>query len=300
VNREWDEDFGGVALFACSGLGVYRLVRSYSPFDQAFYCSERPALRAAICHAHKGQPAILCMAKGDWGRLLEYELGGFRREFSFRDEEFPGRHDQGGWSQARYSRHVEEHLNRNFKKLLEHLVKWKDERDVRSIILSGTESDLALFEPMLPTRARQAICGRLHLDPNATLDLILAEVEGAIDDAREREDHQAADVLLDKGLGSGRAVAGPEPVARAVGAGKVHVLYLDGRFQERGWKCFDCGTMGVKIPLGCPACNAPVETVELGEVLVRGTVAADGRVVSIAEHAGLRAEGGVAALLRYA
>lgn len=299
VNREWDEAYAGIALYACSGLGIYKVLKSFVPFEDTFQCSNRPALRPAVSQLRAGEPAILCMAKGDSGRLLEFELGGLRRQFTFEDEEFPGRHEQGGWSQGRYQRHVEEHLSRNFKRLAENLLKWMDERDVRWLVLSGTDTDLATFEAVLPKRVRQKICARLRIDPASSLDVIAADMECALREAQDREDRQEVDTLLDKSIGSGRAVVGPEPVAQAVGTGKVRVLYLENRLQESGWKCFQCGALGLRVPLGCPLCHLPVDSVELGEELVRDTLASDGRVVALSDHEALRAEGGTAALLRY-
>ncbi|MBI5016632.1 MAG: hypothetical protein HZB55_14225 [Deltaproteobacteria bacterium] len=299
VNREWDESSNGVAAFACAGQGVFTLVRSRVAFEEGFHCLDRPVLRPALRQARVGEPAVLCLVAGDSGRLLEFELGGVRREFSFRDEEFPGRHEQGGWSQARYQRHVEEHLSRNLKRLAEHLVKWVDERAIRRVLLSGPESDLSLFEPQLPKRVRQVVVGRLRIDPAAAPPAVEAEVQRALERARAQEDGQAVDEVLERAPGGGRGLTGAEAVAGAVGLGKVHVLYLDQGFREVGWACSGCGRLGVKMPLGCPACSAPVATVELGEEFVRGALAADGSVVVVEDHSGLRAEGGVAALLRY-
>jgi peptide chain release factor subunit 1 len=300
VNREWDESYDGVAVFACSALGEYRVIRSHAPFEQHFTCADRPMLRPAAEQAHAGQAAVLALVSGDGGRLLEFSLGGVTREFSFVDEEFPGRHDQGGWSQARYQRHVEEHLARNLKRLAEHLTKWVDERRIDRVVLSGPDPLLGTFETLLPKRVADAVCDRLHLDPSLASDAVLAETLSALDAARRRDDGQAVDGLLDSGRKAGRVAVGPEPVAQAVSGGKVHVLYLESAFRESGWKCFHCGALGIKVPLGCPRCAKAVEGVELGEEFVRGTLATDGRVVAVDGHDGLRAEGGAGAVLRYA
>jgi peptide chain release factor subunit 1 len=298
VSREHDEDYAGIAIFSCSGMGVYRVIKSYTPFEQSFECCSRPALRPALQAAKAGAPALLCIIQGDSGRLVEFELGGIRREFAFEDEEFPGRHEQGGWSQARFQRHVREHLSRNLTKLSEQAIRWLDESRITRFLLSGPEADVALFETFLPKRIVATIRGRLALDPNATRDVIEAEVRAALESARAEDDAKAVDEVLD-GLGFGRAAAGADAVAEAVTAGKIRTLYLEDRFRQPGWKCFGCGALGVKVPLGCPVCHVAVEAVELGEELVRGTLARDGDVVPIREHEGLRAEGGVAALLRY-
>lgn len=298
VAREHDEDVAGIAIFSCAGLGVHKIVKSYAPFEEGFDCCSRPALRPALSAVRAGEPALLCMIQGDSGRLIEFEMGVMRREFAFEDEEFPGRHEQGGWSQARFQRHIREHLLRNLGKLAEQAVRWADERRTSKIVLSGPEPDIALFESHLPKRLRPAVCARLNIDPTATNDVLEAEVRRVLDAVREEDDRAALDELLDL-LGSPRAIAGPDPVAAAVAAGKVRTLYIGTAFREPGWKCFSCGALGLKVPLGCPLCQAPVEAVELGEELVRGTLAADGDVVPIREHEGLRSEGGVAAALRY-
>lgn len=299
VSREWDEAYDGIAVFACSSLGAYRVVRSHISFPQQFACADRPILRPAAEQAHAGEPAVLAMAAAEGGRLIEFELGGVRREFSFEDEEFPGRHEQGGWSQARYQRHVEEHLHRNLKRLAEQLVKWVDDRAVVRVVLSGPDQVVSSFEEHLPKRVQALACERIHADPKATTGAVQEGALEALRQAREREDHRAVDALLDKSLGMGRAVSGPDAVADAVAAGKVHILYLDREFREKGWKCFECGVLGVRVPLGCPVCGAPVEGVEIGEELIRGVLATDGVVVSLEGHPGLQAERGVGALLRY-
>ncbi len=299
VNREWDESYNGIAVYACSALDVYTMVRSRMPFEDSFTCDDRPILRPAAEQAHQGEPALLALVSADSGRLVELELGGSRQEFSFQDEEFPGRHDQGGWSQARYQRHVEEHIHRNLKRLAGQLVRRADERRVQRIVLSGPAELLPLFEEHLPKRMRGALCARIHAEPKGTQDAIQEAALAALGEARQREDREAVDSLFERVVAGGRAATGAEEVSRAVTAGKVRTLFLDRSYKTTGWKCFSCGALGVKVPLGCPVCKAGVKGVELAEEIVRGTLSADGHIVPVGDHEGLR-EWGVGALLRYA
>lgn len=300
VNREWDEACGGVAVFSCSALGVHEVVRSRMPFPDLLECSDRPILRPVVDQARSGEPAVLALVSGDAGRLVEFELGGVTREFSFRDDEFPGRHDQGGWSQSRYQRHVEEHLTRNLRRLAEHLTGWIDERRVGRVVLSGPSQLLAAFEACLPKRSQESVCARLNIDPNAPAEAIHGEALEALRRAREDEDRADLDELLGKVLGTGKAVVGPEAVAQALRAGKVRTLYVDRSFRDSGWRCPACGAVGSRTPGACPECAGAVEASDLGEEFIRAALATDGRVVTIAEHDGVRAVGGVAARLRYA
>lgn len=299
VNREWDEAFGGIAVFACAGAGVYDVVRSHLPFEDFFACGDRPFLRPAVAIAQAGAPEILAVVTGEGGELVEFHLGGVRRQFAFRDEDLPGRHEQGGWSQGRYQRHVEEHVQRNLRKLSLHLIKWVDERRVPRVALCGTDVLLGAFEELLPKRAAAAVCARLPFDPGAYPDEVRAAALAALGQARERREGEALDELLEERPGTGRAVVGPGPVSEAVSAGRVRTLYLDREFGEMGWACSSCGALGLKVPLGCPACGAPVEAAKLGEELLRGVLARDGGVVALRGHGGLREVGGVAAQVRY-
>ena len=299
VNRDWDEAYAGVAVFACAELGVYRVLRSHLPFRDHLACSDRPLLRPAAEHLHAGAGGLMAIVAADAGRLLEFELGGLRKQVEFRDEDFPGRHEQGGWSQARYQRHVDEHTQRNLKRLARHLVRWADERGDKPVLLSGPSAVLAMFEPHLPKRIAERVSARLHTEPGATTDAILAQAMDAAAAVQATHDLAAVDGLLDRSAGLGKAAVGPPAVAEAVVAGKVRRLYLERSFRETGWKCFSCGTMGVKVPLGCPTCGGGVDGVDLGEELARGTLATDGGVVPVEGAGGLLREGGVGAQLRY-
>lgn len=299
VNREWDEASDGVAMFSCTSLGVHEVVQSRIPFEDSLSCLASPVLRPFAEQAHCGERAVLALVSGDAGRLLEFELGGLRREFVFQDDEFPGRHDQGGWSQARYQRHVEEHLTRNLRRLCDRLTRWVDEHRIARVALSGPTQLLGAFESCLPRRVSECVRVRLNIDPNAAEETIQGEALAALGRARAEEDRFDVEELLSKVMGTGKAVVGSEAVAQAVRAGKVHTLYLEKNFRETGWTCRACGTLGGRIPGECPACSRPVERVELGEEFVRSTLASDGRVVPVTGHDGVSAVGGVAARLRY-
>ncbi len=300
VNREWDEVYGGIAVFACTGAGVYEVVRSHLPFEDALACGSHPLLRPAAANAQAGAPELLAMVTGEGGGLVEFELGGVRRQVEFRDPEPPGHDDLGAGSQDRYQRYLEEHVQRNLRKLSAHLVKWVDERRVRRVVLGGSEPLLAAFAELLPKRVAAAVCGHLPLTPGAHPDEVRAAALTTLRDGRERDEAAELDALLEERPGTGRVVVGPGAVAEAVAAGRVRTIYLDRDFQETGWGCSACGALGLKVPLGCPGCDAAVETVALGEELLRGVLARDGGFVLLGGHAGLGEVGGVAAQVRYA
>jgi len=300
INREWGEDNRGVAIFSCSEMGVNQTVSSRMPFRDSLHCADRPVLRQAAEQAHLGEPAILAQATSKSGRLIKFDLAGEKTILSFVDNEFPGRHDQGGWSQARFQRHIDEHIHRNLKRLAEELTGWIDSSGAKRVVLSGSEVILARFEEHLPKRIGDAVCARIHIEPTATDDVVRAMTLEALKKALEEKDRLSLDTVLDKGLAMGHAVAGASMTADcASNLGKIHCLYIDRDFNLDGWTCVECGAVGPGSDSACPTCSAPVVRAELGEELVRATLAGEGSIVTVTGHDGLRREGGVAATVRY-
>ncbi|RMG90451.1 MAG: hypothetical protein D6708_08425 [Candidatus Dadabacteria bacterium] len=239
---------------------------------------------------------MLAQVGAEGGRLVEFHLGGVSRTWEFWDEEFPGRHEQGGWSQARFQRHVEEHLQRNLRTVADQLAGWVDERDVPRIVVAGPEEVAAAFEREVPRRLQGRLVARLRVDPHEPLPEVQAKALDALARARD----EAATARLRKVLDreGGRAV-GVEAVSEAVRDGRVHELFLLDSFERPGWVCPSCGEMGERVPLGCPRCGAAVDAVELGEEWVRGVLASDGGVAVFRDHPILEEAGGSVAVLRY-
>ncbi|WP_025321727.1 baeRF10 domain-containing protein [Deferrisoma camini] len=296
VAREWDEEYNGVAVFACSGLGVYRIVRSYIPFRDEVQCADRPFLKQAVENLWEGQRGILAHVGSEGGSLYEFHLGGVVRTWRFEDEEFPGRHEQGGWSQARYQRHVEDHLHRNLRRLADRMTAWVDERGGCRVVVAGPDEIVAAFEREVPRRIQERLAARLRVDPHAGSAEVVERSLAALARARDREAAGRLQRVLDRD--GGRAL-GTVAVCTAVRDGRVHELFLLKGFRRPGWACASCGELGERVPLGCPRCERPVEAVDLGEEWVRRVLASDGQIAFLDGHEGLEAAGGVAAALRY-
>ncbi|GAB4254740.1 MULTISPECIES: baeRF10 domain-containing protein [Deferrisoma] len=296
VARERDEEYDGIALFACDGRGIFDVLRCHIPFRDQVACGDRPFLRQASRVLWEGERGVLVQVGAEAGRLVEFYLGGISRTWEFSDEEFPGRHEQGGWSQARFQRHVEEHLQRNLRTLAEKLAEWTDERDVARIAVAGPEEVVAAFEREVPRRLQGRLVARLRVDPHEPLPEVQAKALAALARARDEAATARLRKVLDR---EGDRAVGVEAVSEAVRDGRVHELFLLDSFERPGWVCPACGEMGERVPLGCPRCGAPVDAVELGEEWVRGVLASDGNVAVFREHPLLDEAGGVVAALRY-
>src|SRR5207245_2033727 len=90
------------------------------------------------------------------------------REVSDLFDDVPGQHEQGGWSQARYQRHIEEHVGRHLKRVAEVLLRFFKRRNFDHLILAGPEEILPQFEQALHDYLRQRVVARTTLAMTAT------------------------------------------------------------------------------------------------------------------------------------
>src|SRR5438046_1829617 len=82
-------------------------------------------------------------------------------------EEQPGRHDQGGWSQARYQRHIEKLVQEHLKDVAEVLDRSRRRLHVPKIVIVGSEETRSEFMDELSVEAREAVVGWAHAEAHA-------------------------------------------------------------------------------------------------------------------------------------
>src|SRR5256714_1767587 len=111
IRNFFDADFNrdgarGFALF-CAGLdGVWRTLSLPEPVRDSVALGPTFSLAPLAPLVGRGDGAIVAVVGRERGELFRLRAGRLR-EVVDRTEEEPGRHDQGGWSQARYQRRVE-------------------------------------------------------------------------------------------------------------------------------------------------------------------------------------------------
>jgi stalled ribosome rescue protein Dom34 len=184
------------------------------------------------------------------------------------------RHEQGGWSQARYQRHVDEQDRRFARVAAEAIDRLAERERAVAVIIGAEERASSVLLPALPERTRALVVDVRHISMHATADEVEAEVEpllAALDEDRAR---QAADRALAGATAGELGLIGVRAVERALEAGAVAELVLDAsRAQE-------------------------LDRWERAR-LVRGAILTDAGVVVVHDHGELSAGDGVAATLRF-
>jgi peptide chain release factor subunit 1 len=230
-------------------------------------------------------------------RIFLAELGRIEEQRELVDD-VPNRHDQGGWSQARYQRHVDEHRQRHLKHVAEVLLRFFKRRSFDHLILAGPQEVIAEFEKELHDYLRQRILARITLPMTASSNEVLQRslaCEEELDRAHLRE---AIDRITAESAAGRQAVVGLSPTLNALGESRVATMVVGMDLRQSGRQCPSCGRLAEK-GRRCPTCGA--ETHEVADVVEAAVIQAlrQGARVESTEAATFHERGGVGALLRF-
>src|SRR6266511_1556441 len=118
---------------------------------------------------------IIAVVGREQGQLFRLRAGRLEEIAEHFDEQ-PGRHDQGGWSQARYQRHIEKLVQDHLKGVAEELDRSRRRLQSPKVVLVCSEEMRAEFTEELPASARAALIGwapTLEAASDGRVDLLL-------------------------------------------------------------------------------------------------------------------------------
>ncbi len=298
IHRTYDEEVNGIAIFACSGIDAFIIFRSSIPFGNQFTVSSKPSLRQLVQISDEYRTAIAVMVDTDRAKIFEMSLGEIHLESQI-ESYVPGRHEQGGWSQMRFQRHIREHMHQHHKGVAEQLVKLFDDERCDNIVLIGQEHILATFRALLPERVREKIKGELSAEFEEESSSLAQKVIEYLHGEYLKAEDSIIEGLIETALARGAATVGLRDTIEAINRGQVHRLVLDRDLNRQGWQCTKCLALGELTTLICPFCNSNIENIELVEEMIRSVINRDGEVDIVKDPHKLRKYDGVGAMLRF-
>jgi peptide chain release factor subunit 1 len=248
-----------------------------------------------------------CLISRDQYRIFFSQFGRIE-ELSFsRDDMVPGKHDQGGWSQARYERHIEEHVRSHFKDSANRLFQIAQERPFRLLVLGGPDEVVSAFVDFLHPYVRERHVGNIRLLLEANINEVERDSCEVIDRWRDREKQRVIDALRDQAPSGELRATGIGPTIEALVQGQIMTLIVDTAFQAPGAICEKCGSLQVlsdDSDGSCIYCGGPLRHIDnIVPEVVRGAFKQGARVIFLdsPEQQQQAAEfGGIGALLRFA
>ncbi|HZS24917.1 MAG TPA: Vms1/Ankzf1 family peptidyl-tRNA hydrolase [Gaiellaceae bacterium] len=220
-------------------------------------------------------------------------------EIADQTDEVPGRHDQGGWSQGRYERHIEELVNQHLREVAETI-----ERCVRRlrglpIVLVGPEEVRPEFAGLLSKEATDCLAGWTSAEAHADGRELLEAARPLLEEWWAGREEQVLERWRQEAGRNGRAAAGWEQTLEAASDGRVELLLVQDGVSREAYECPQCGR--VQMSNGrCPLDGTTLESRDDGvDVAVHKTLAHGGSVHVVRDREDLGPVGGLAALLRF-
>jgi peptide chain release factor subunit 1 len=290
----------GVAIFACAGADdFFEAIQLEAPVkEHRLYVYNQPQLYelARLTDTFPRYAAVVL--DSELARIFVFALGGTVGEAQVEGEPVKG-HQAGGWSQARYQRHVGNQRQQHAKDTVAALDKIVREEDIGYIVLAGDEVMIPLFKEELPQHLQEKVVEDvLRLDISAPEHEVLKATLDAISSHDRLEDADKARRAIEGYRAGGLGVAGLAPTLLALLRTQVYDLLISEEFQSR-----HAEPVPRNSPLLPPELVAElpeeVETVDLPDELVT-RAKSTGATVSFIQNPTLLAEvDGVAGLLRF-
>ena len=292
----------GLALFACDGSDLFEAMQFDAPLEQHWlFVGSVPHLfpLARLMNLYPRYAAVLL----DTNRARIFVFGLAAVEHS---QQVIGqktrRHSQGGWSQARYQRHIENFHLQHVKEVIDTLDALVRDEEIEHIVAAGPDDALALLHEHLPAHLADKLEATTKLDLTASdAEVLQATLESFREHQGDTEAEQVEE-LLNAWRSGGLGVAGPEATLRALEMGQVDELVITGSPEtlKPVQRLPDDAAPGpVQAETSAPQGTGDETRHKLSSELVLRAEQTGARIRFIEDPALLADIGGVGALLRF-
>jgi peptide chain release factor subunit 1 len=239
--------------------------------------------------------AFVSRERGDVYRLRSGRLEELAQQF----DDTPGRHDQGGWSQARYQRHIEKLVGDHFRRVAELLDRQVRRLHSPRIVVIAGEENRAEFDDVISNEVKNAIVGWAQAEAHATPAELLAAAKPVLEQWHAKKEQDAAERWREESGRGGRAASGWPQTLEAASDGRVELLLVQDGAERAAWQCPKCGRVSAEGG-SCPLDGTRMEERNDGlNLAVHQTLAHGGTVLALRHHQDLEPVEGIGALLRY-
>jgi peptide chain release factor subunit 1 len=296
---EFDRDGAQAVAVFCSGLdNLWRTLSLAESVDDAVSVGREALLTPLVPLVGRGSGAIVAVVSREQGHIYRVRAGRLE-EVVDRSEDTPGQHDQGGWSQARYQRHIEKLVQEHIKSVAGEIGQQaRRARSARVVIVIPQEMR-GEFESAMPADVRDAVVGWAQAPAQAGPAELLEVVVPVLQRADAEDEEELVDRWREEAGRDGRAAAGWEQTLEAASDARVEVLLFSQGVTHDAWQCPACGRLSVSGGQ-CPLDGTEMERRERGlDLAVHHTLSHGGQVRALRNRQDLDPVEGIGALLRF-
>jgi peptide chain release factor subunit 1 len=304
IRRYFDQEFvrdgaRGAAVFCASLDDVWTPIPLAGSVPDEVRVDRRLYVAPLVPLVGRGDGALVLVVSREQGRFYRLR-GGRLDEVTDLSEEQPRRHDQGGWSQARFQRHVDELVADHLRGVAEELdrVVRRSQGGLHVVVVSPEET-WAEFQTLLSQEVQKGLAGWTHGEMHATPAELLDLASPVLEKRRADEEAELLERWREEAGRNGRAASGWEQTLAAASDARIETLLASRGADRVAWRCPSCERASANEG-ACPLDGSQLERVEKGlDVAVHQTLV-NGGTVRIVEHAqDLDPVEGIGALLRF-
>jgi peptide chain release factor subunit 1 len=288
----------GVAIFLAGLDQAWRVLSLPERVPDKIRVSREFYLAPLVPLIGRGDGAIVAVVGRERGQLFRL-LNGHLVEIADQTEEAPGRHDQGGWSQARFQRHIEKVVGEHLRDVADELDRHLRRLRTPKIVIVASEETHSELEDLLSNEVRNAVVGWTTAEAHASPVEVLELARPLLDEARAQEEAATIDRWREEVGRGGRASSGWSETLEAASDARVEVLIYQDGVDHRAWLCPACGRLALEGK-SCPLDGTAMEERDDGlDLAVHQTLAHGGTVWAVTSRRDLEPVEGIGALLRY-
>jgi peptide chain release factor subunit 1 len=218
-----------VAIFASAAADdFFEAVQLDAPIDEhTIYVSDRPHLYplARLDSRYPRCAAVLCDTNR--ARIFVLALAGIEQEHQIEGTK-TRRHSMGGWSQARYQRHIDNYHQQHVKDVVDALDRIVRAEDIPHVVLFGDAVVIPMLRDELPQHLQERVIDQANLPTGSNQPLVLEKTLESLEKHQAESEREKVEELIGSWRAGGLGVVGLEAVRQALEIGQVDELLIAG------------------------------------------------------------------------
>lgn len=212
----------------------------------------------------------------------------------------------GGWSQARFQRHIENYHLHHAKEVVAELESVMSKFSVDHLILCGDETTIMpTLRPQLPKALDEKVIGVLNMSQYDSVDEIKEKTREAFGIENALRDQQYVERVKDAAnAAAGMGTLGLEETLRALSNGQVQELVLSADFDSIEFKPGEVEKILNEYAPGEDRSSVDTQPIvylpgEVADELITRAINSDAKIIFVEDGSLLEEYGGVGAVLRF-
>ena len=309
LESDLDPSANSVAVFACSAGDLFETIQSPGVVPRhALHIGDRPHLYPLARLESQSPRYAAVVTDTNTAHILVISAGELIADREVKNVKTKGT-SQGGWSQARYQRHIENFHLQHIKEVVGALDRVVQDEGITHVLISCDEVTLPLLREQLPKHLAEKIVDHIRMEAHAAAAEVLKASTEAMLKVNARTDREKVDAAIGAYRAGALAVVGPDDTLAALIKGQVEELLIAADLQRMepvsvGTTVGTANDATIPEPVlestsaGEPAATQP-EVVRLADELIGKAKQTSARITFIEDPELLSDYGGVAALLRF-